>query len=237
VKRTGLFGVLRRNQAIGETRVWGKICASRRLAIVAALQVRVAAKENAHLYDGGASGASYYNYFRDFDPLIGRYIESDPLGLAAGLDTYTYVEGAPLSFSDPDGLDRWGDQPGFGWEMKPGVPLPKPEIYAHAVCLHQCLGQPFVITSTHEPTPQHPPGTPHASGQAFDIRFPNQPDKALCCAKKCGAGFGLNEYRSPSPRATGGHVHIQIPPGRRGGSGDLPRQGCNPCDTSAQCCP
>ena len=27
----------------------------------------------------------YYNYFRDYDPSIGRYIESDPIGLEGGI--------------------------------------------------------------------------------------------------------------------------------------------------------
>jgi RHS repeat-associated protein len=46
----------------------------------------------------------HYNYFRDYDPSIGRYVESDPLGLWAGLNTYAYVEGNPLIYSDPDAL-------------------------------------------------------------------------------------------------------------------------------------
>jgi RHS repeat-associated protein len=46
----------------------------------------------------------YYNYFRDYDPSMGRYIESDPIGLAGGsLSTYTYVSNDPLSAVDPTG--------------------------------------------------------------------------------------------------------------------------------------
>jgi RHS repeat-associated protein len=45
-----------------------------------------------------------YNYFRDYDPRLGRYVESDPLGLRAGLNTYLYVDANALSRKDPQGL-------------------------------------------------------------------------------------------------------------------------------------
>lgn len=45
-----------------------------------------------------------YNYFRDYNPTLGRYVESDPLGLLAGINTYSYVNGSPLTIIDPLGL-------------------------------------------------------------------------------------------------------------------------------------
>ena len=45
----------------------------------------------------------HYNNARYYDPITGRYRSSDPLGLLGGFGTYTYANGNPLSFVDPEG--------------------------------------------------------------------------------------------------------------------------------------
>jgi RHS repeat-associated protein len=55
----------------------------------------------------------HYNYFRDYDPQTGRYVQSDPIGLAGGYNTYVYAHGGPLNEIDPSGLFTVRDAAGF----------------------------------------------------------------------------------------------------------------------------
>ncbi len=57
----------------------------------------------------------YYNRARDYDPVLGRYIQADPIGLLGGANPYLYANGDPVNFIDP-------------WGLEPTYPTPHPSI-------------------------------------------------------------------------------------------------------------
>ncbi|MGD9582227.1 MAG: RHS repeat-associated core domain-containing protein [Lysobacterales bacterium] len=63
----------------------------------------------------------HYNYFRDYEPGVGRYVESDPIGLDGGDNTFLYVFADPLAYFDPHGLDggNFYTDPNLRMELRP----------------------------------------------------------------------------------------------------------------------
>jgi RHS repeat-associated protein len=55
----------------------------------------------------------HYNYFRYYDPAMGRYLRSDPIGLDGGVNTYAYANNDPLINIDPDGMRALPGMGGF----------------------------------------------------------------------------------------------------------------------------
>lgn len=113
----------------------------------------------------------HYNYFRDYDPATGRYVESDPVGLEGGIATYSYVTSQPLDFADADGLrpcrrgtyshDVWGCLPN---PWKPDPTPRKPSRWSITPCF----------------------GTVAPFGNCHPLPFPE-----FTCERKCNFWVGL----------------------------------------------
>ena len=56
----------------------------------------------------------FYNWNRIYNPAIGRYISSDPIGIAGGLNTFGYVGQNPVMLIDPLAYDFWDTSLMFG---------------------------------------------------------------------------------------------------------------------------
>ncbi|SFN46948.1 RHS repeat domain-containing protein, partial [Dokdonella immobilis] len=132
---------------------------------------------------------SHYNYFRDYEPGTGRYLESDPIGQWSDFQTYQFVRAAPLRYSDWTGLALEVQSLGSGISRNLSIPSPcKKGMSSNAKgrageaameLLVGALGYIFQPSST-----VSPPGKPtvRPDGFAFD---PNT-GKTYLLDSKCG---------------------------------------------------
>lgn len=105
----------------------------------------------------------HYNYYRDYDPSLGIYKQSDLIGLRGGVNTYSYVRATPLTARDVRGLETtvitvrdWG-------------------VGTHSAVHVQTPGQsPFVYDPAG--SYQGPSGEPRGSGDFFEGKDANLRD-------------------------------------------------------------
>jgi RHS repeat-associated protein len=78
---------------------------------------------------------THYNYFRNYEPLTGRYAENDPIGLGDGPNGYTYVRNRPTSAFDFEGLAFTPKQP---YKRPPNSTTPEQRKKVQGKPCHEC---------------------------------------------------------------------------------------------------
>ena len=153
-----------------------------------------------------------YNYFRDYEPVTGRYAQSDPIGFNGGLSTYGYVDQAPTVLTDPFGLKGNGFSQGRGGNsaqrrqaarefMRQGAELPVPSLKPHPIAPSD--------TWNYYPGPDGLTPWQRACKQAghiTNICGPGPDMKWGCVKWSCGwpdDGFQCPQDRGPRPVMTG----------------------------------
>ncbi|MBC3931932.1 hypothetical protein H8K43_09635 [Undibacterium sp. CY22W] len=137
----------------------------------------------------------HYNYFRDYDPQTGRYIQSDPIGLRGGLNAYLFDDANPISNTDPLGLSTYQCIRGLG--QKPGGYVSPDNITHHQ---YSCIVFP---NGTSICGGQGPSGNPISSPGKPTTPDEDYFDKNSCkktqddnqCFEKCMQ----NEWSKPRP--------------------------------------
>ncbi len=129
----------------------------------------------------------HYNYFRDYEPGTGRYLESDPIGVKANMNTYAYVSENPIKFIDIFGLYDTplfygcsGYQCSGTWSWPPPPPA-NPYFNIDIKCFLKCRNK---------------------KGANFVCPFIAIGTGGLCAANPVSRGIGVFTGRTLAPRCS-----------------------------------
>jgi RHS repeat-associated protein len=162
------------------------------------------------------STGAVYNYHRNYDPTLGRYTQSDRLGLRGGINTYAYVAGNPMRWVDmfglaiyrgtQDGVPYFGDTPPLGGSCEQAITAGS-FITGWEPCNPGPNPCPDVGTSTPSPGTMGPaPQDTGPAGSFFGpasglIGFQSAPNSNPCT--NGGPGGGPGSFAMPIGGATG----------------------------------
>lgn len=174
-----------------------------------------------------AETGTHYNYFRDYNPIIGRYIESDPLLLRffykrkslfliptltrtpERLQTYAYVASNPVNLMDLLGLYHCvgGANCDFSNDMNTALQ-----------CFDTCTDRDTAITGGRGDRSRG--NSSHSRGEACDIGRNSNPDLTRDDTERCTAqcfpnGYGQEEGNGPHTIGTHFHLQLHTVPGGR----------------------
>ncbi|MGB7419994.1 MAG: RHS repeat-associated core domain-containing protein [Erythrobacter sp.] len=85
----------------------------------------------------------YYNRARDYDPVLGRYIQADPIGLLGDVNPYLYANGDPVNMIDPLGLSASATEVAdfaFDWWLRRQARPARATPWGRAIGVGEALG-------------------------------------------------------------------------------------------------
>jgi RHS repeat-associated protein len=94
-----------------------------------------AADSNPFQYTGRENDGNGFYYYRAryYSPSLRRFVQSDPIGLTGGINTYAYVDGDPINLTDPSGLAPDGHHWAIGAiRNNPNLPAEARQVFQDA---------------------------------------------------------------------------------------------------------